>query len=154
VLTDAELADARAIAATSYTATLTIHPPNDDGGGGWDPEDGPTPTDPDTPLYQGPARIQATRNSSQPRDVAAQPVTVRPYKIAIPYDAPDLPVGARATVNAHPSDAHVIGKVLTVTEVVYGDLAIERVFYASLDLTNQPTGTFGGSTYGTTGFGG
>lgn len=141
MLTDAELAEARELAALSYTAQIVAHSTQGDDGGGWDPIDGPiTPGDPGTPLYDGPARVQAVRNSAQPRDAAGQQVTVRPYKIAIPYDAPDLPVGARAAVNAHPSDTHIIGKVLTVTEVVYGDLAIERVFYASLDLTNQPGG--------------
>lgn len=138
MLTDAELAEARELAALSYTAQITITPPTPTGG--WDPDHGATPADPPAPLYDGPARVQAVRNSAQPRDAAGQTVTVRPYKIAIPYDTPDLPVGARAAVNAHPSDTHIIGKVLSVTEVVYGDLAIERVFYADLDLTNQPGG--------------
>lgn len=138
MLTDTELAEARELATLSYTAQITVYPPTPTGG--WDPDHGVTPGDPAAPVYDGPARVQAVRNSAQPRDVAGQQVTVRPYKIAIPYDAPDLPVGARATVNAHPSDTHIIGKVLSVTEVVYGDLAIERVFYADLDLTNQPGG--------------
>lgn len=152
MLTDGELAEARALAALSYTAQITITAASS--GDGWDPDQGVTPGNPSPPVYTGPARVQAVRNSAQPRDAAGQQVTVRPYKMAIPYNTPDLPIGARATVTAHPGDMHVIGKVLTVTEVVYGDLAIERVFYASLDLTNQPGGTFGADGYGEHGFGG
>lgn len=134
MLTDTDLADMRALAAESYTATVTA---TDAQGGGWDPGTGPgTPGNGD-PLYDGPARIQAVRNTAQPREAAGQAVTVRPYKVALPWDAPDLPVGTRLTVTAHPHDTLVAGKILTITGSVYGDLGIERVLYADLDLTNQ-----------------
>ncbi|MGC0144937.1 DUF6093 family protein [Pseudactinotalea sp. Z1732] len=136
MLTDTDLAGMRELAAESYTATITVR---DDEGGGWDPGTGPgTPGD-GPPLYgpDKPARVQAVRNSAQPREAAGQAVTVRPYKIALPHDAPDLPVGARVTVTAHPTDPHVVGKALTVTGTAYGDLGIERVLYADLDLSNQ-----------------
>lgn len=139
MLTDVELADMRATAAVTYTATVTIAGTSD-GGGGWDPVTGPTPAEPAAPLYDGPARVQAVRNSAQPRDAAGQAVTVRPYKVALPWDAPEPAAGARLTVTGHPRDALVVGKVLTVTDVVYGDLGVERVLYADLDLTNQPQG--------------
>ena len=141
MLTDAELAQARGDAAGSYTAAITVHSTTDDTGGGWDPIDGPSdPGDPGTPLYDGPARVEAIRNMAQPRDAAGQAVTIRPYKISLPFDAPELPTGARVTVDAHATDPHIAGKVLTVTGGVYAGLGIERVFYADLDLSNQPEG--------------
>lgn len=139
MLTDPELAGMRDLAAESYTATITATSPGG-GGGGWDPETGPGTPTPETAAYAGPARVQAVRNSAQPRDAVGQSVTVRPYKIGLPWDAPDLPVGATVAVDSHMSDPHVVGKVLTVAGSVYGDLGIERVLYADLDLSNQPGG--------------
>lgn len=141
MLTDAELAQARDDVAGSYTAAVTAHSTTDTGGGGWDPIDGPTdPTDPGAPIYDGPARVEAIRNTAQPRDAVGQQVTVRPYKVSLPWDAPDLPVGTRITVDAHTADLRVVGKVLTVTAGVYAGLGVERVLHADLDLTNQPEG--------------
>lgn len=138
MLTEAELAQARDDIADSYTAAITAHSTTSGDGGGWDPIDGPSePTDPGAPLYDGPARVEAIRNTAQPRDAAGQSVTVRPYKISLPFDAPELPTDTRVRVDAHHTDPHVVGKVLTVTGGVYGGLGIERVFYADLDLSNQ-----------------
>lgn len=136
MLTDAELTTARDTVAATYTAAITVAGAAT--GGGWDPDAGATPGTPGAPVYDGPARVQAVRNSAQPRDAVGQSITVRPYKVALPWDAPELPPGTRVTVTAHLTDTHVIGKVLTVTAGVYGDLGIERVLYCDLDLSNQP----------------
>jgi hypothetical protein len=139
MLTDAELADARATARATMTATLTVHT-TDGSAGGWDPSTGPTAPTTTPPLWAGPARIQAVRSTgSGVIDAADQDVAVRAYKVALPHDAPAMPFGARATVTtAPPEDPALTGRVLSVTSSVLGGLAIERVLYCDLDATNQP----------------
>lgn len=140
MLTDLELAQARAMAASTMQATVTVTNPGS--AGGWDPNTGPIDGTPAKPIYTGPARVQAVRtrasDANQP-DAVGQGITANTYKVALPYDAPAPAVGATITVDAH-TDARLAGKRLTVGSVVFGDLAVERVLYAVLDLTNQPTG--------------
>jgi hypothetical protein len=138
LLSEAELVEARQVAALSMDATIALQASTDDPLGGWDPVIGPIdPTEPPAPVWEGPGRVQAARNNINAVDAAGQSVTVRAYKIATPWDAPPLPVGARLQITAHLRDPELVGKTLTVTGTVYGDLGVERVVYADLDLTNQ-----------------
>lgn len=127
-------------AAAALSGALTIRIPSRDTEG-WDPEHGPTPgAEAATPLWTGPFRAQAHRSDTSTQ-AAGQSVTVRTYLITLPADTPDIPIGARATVNEAPDDPHLVGKTFTVTGVTYGSHRFQRDLYADLDLTNQPGGS-------------
>lgn len=137
-LTEEELAEARALAATTHDCEVVARTPGT--AGGWDPEHGALPAQPGETLYGGMGRVQAVRGTSGAVDAAGQPVVVRAYKIGLPWDAPDLPKGTLVEVRSHPRDPLLVGKVLTVQQVTYGDPGIERTVYADLDLANQGGG--------------
>lgn len=137
------------VAAGTLTGKCTITIPGS--AGGWDPEHGPTPGTPGQTLHTGPFRAQALTAHNQARDAAGQAVTIRNYLVVVEADAPtapdtdpdevpDIPTGARITVDECPDDPRLVGKVLTVTGVTYASHRFERDLYADLDLSNQPPG--------------
>lgn len=138
LLTEAEVAEARAVAAATHDCEVVARTRGT--AGGWDPIEGAQPEQPGETLYDGMGRVQAVRGTSGAVDAAGQPVVVRAYKIGLPWDAPDLPKGALLEVRSHPRDPLMVGKVLTVDQVTYGDPGIERTVYARLDLSNQGGG--------------
>ena len=137
-LTAAEVAEARATAALTHDGRVRIA--TEGTAGGWDPEQGALPAEPGETLYDGMARLQAVRGTSGAVDAAGQAVVVRTYKIGLAWDAPDLPRKARIEVLAHPRDPLLVGKVLLVEQVTYGDPGFERTVYANLDMSNQGGG--------------
>ena len=104
---------------------------------GWDPVTGPTPALPPVVLYTGPCRVQSRVARAGEADAAGQPVTRRPYLVAIPAVSADIPVTARVHMDACTGDTHLVGKTLTVGDVVYAAERFERDLTCTLDLTNQ-----------------
>lgn len=85
---------------------------------------GPTDTNPD---WQGgvPCRIQRQKDDRAITQ-ADQPTVIRFYLLQLPADVPDIEVGYVATVTAALNDAHLVGEVLTATDVLHGSERFNR----------------------------
>lgn len=125
----------RPVAEGAMTAQCTITSPGTLSG--WDPVTGPTAAIPPVVLYTGPCRVQANPSRVGEADAAGQPITRRPYLLAIPAVSDDIPVTARVLITACTGDTHLAGKTFTVSDVVYASERFERDLTCILDLTNQ-----------------
>lgn len=132
----------RASAEGGMTATVTItNPPTKPGR--WNPTSGDVADADGADIYSGLARIQASTDDQSTSDAADQTVTWRDYLIQVPATVATVRAGgehpSRVTVTACPGDAAIVGRVLTVVDVVHGSEVWTRDLICRDDLTeNNP----------------
>jgi hypothetical protein len=126
VITDADLADARALQASIMLDAGVLEEKT---GTEFDPDTNTT-VDVWTEVWSGPGRAQARLNqgASQPV-VAGQQVELQGYACAIPWDAPPVHTGMRWRVTAS-ADPLLVGKALAITTVHTSTFATARHFNA------------------------
>lgn len=79
-----------------------------------------------TTIYTGVCRLNALPRIEPPRAVGGAQETHHRYRVAITYDAADIPIGASVHITMA-TDARLIGREFRVTSVAYGSEQWERV---------------------------
>lgn len=96
----------------------------DNGDPVFDPNTG-TYTDPETTIYSGPVGLRPQGTEARIVEYGGQAVTLRTYDVELPADT-DVRRGDELTVTASPLDADLVGRTLTVIDVLYDDRQVVR----------------------------
>jgi hypothetical protein len=113
----------QATAEGAFTATVELTDP-DASSEVWNPAERRYDVTPAVPYYVGPGRAQQL-NMPQVADVAGQPVSTHDYRVSISKSVAGVRIGHRVKVTAA-TDASLVGRTLTVTDVLRGSLTWQR----------------------------
>lgn len=100
----------------------------------FDPETGQvTPSEPED-IYEGPCLI--TPENIQPRHFLQDPTGIEQahqmYRVRLPFDSPQVPIGAQVTCVASVTDQQLIGRTFRVRDVDLTGFLIWRKLRAEL----------------------
>lgn len=133
LITDHDLAQARAAHESIMTATGTVRSP----GEGWvfNPDTGQSEPAPGEVIYQGKLRVQRV-NLATTAIAAGQNLTVGTHVGAVPWHVTDLAPGCTVTVTDS-TDPQILAARLVVTDVEQSTFVTARRFWAT-EAKNQP----------------
>lgn len=116
------------VAEGRMTATCELHDPSQPPVDVYDPETMQTTSTPAPAAWTGPCAVQAlAAGRTGMVDAAGETVTSPPYLVGLPVAAPTtVDEGWVVKVTANPDDTGLVGRRLTVRQVVYGTQRFQR----------------------------